>query len=376
MSSRRGQRPRVVPALKLVAGLLSVLMIQACSTGPDLNCRDGRQNPCIPTEVDKPHKKISDYGFFRGAVNELRAIEELVPYDLNTPLFSDYAAKYRLLYVPDGKSVDYTEGKVLEFPVGSVLIKNFFYESEEGQKTTRNLLESRLLLHHEEGWSAETYVWNERQTEAFRKIAGDRKEIDWTDREGIRRKFEYLIPNKNDCKTCHSNNGRLLPLGPRVDNLNKTYSYSDGPENQLRRWKDRGLFAGNPLPGDLPKAPVWNDPSTGAIHERARIYLDINCSSCHSRAGSARHAGLFLSHEEEDPFRVGVCKPPISIGPASGGLKYGIVPCRPEESILLYRMKAVEPGKRMPEIGRTLVHDEAVALIKTWIESMECDSCD
>ena len=376
MSTSRYQGPKVIPAPILVLGLLLVLTVYGCASGPEQNCRRAQQSPCIPVEMDKPHGKLSEYGFFQGKLNELQAIDKLVPYDLSTPLFSDYAQKYRLVYIPDGKSIVYADEGVLEFPIGSVLIKNFFYESFKEQTAARRLLESRLLMRYEGGWTAETYVWNDQQNEAFRKIAGDRKEVERQDANGIQRMFEYLIPTKNDCKTCHSNNGRLLPLGPRADNLNKIYRYSDGPENQLQRWENLGLMIGKPVAGELPTVPVWDDPSTGSTDERARIYLDVNCSSCHSRGGSARHVGLFLSHGEGDPFRRGICKPPISTGPGSGGLRYGIVPCRPEESILLYRMEAVEPEKRMPEIGRTLVHDEAVALIKAWIESMECTSCE
>ena len=42
-----------------------------------------------------------------------------------------------------------------------------------------------------------------------------------------------------------------------------------------------------------------------------------------------------------------------------------------EKSITVYRMNSNEPDVRMPEIGRTLIHDEGVALVREWINSLQ-----
>jgi hypothetical protein len=34
-------------------------------------------------------------------------------------------------------------------------------------------------------------------------------------------------------------------------------------------------------------------------------------------------------------------------------------------------MTSIDPGAMMPELGRSLVHDEGVALIADWISEME-----
>jgi hypothetical protein len=47
------------------------------------------------------------------------------------------------------------------------------------------------------------------------------------------------------------------------------------------------------------------------------------------------------------------------------------VPGHPEQSILVYRMASTEPGVMMPQIGRTLSHKEAVALISDYISSLK-----
>ncbi|MDR8390877.1 hypothetical protein NC796_07000 [Aliifodinibius sp. S!AR15-10] len=100
------------------------------------------------------------------------------------------------------------------------------------------------------------------------------------------------------------------------------------------------------------------------LKENLTVYLN----------GSANNSALYLSLEEQDPFRLGVCKSPVGSGAGSGGLRYSILLCQPGKSILVHRMKSIGPEVCMPDIGRPLVHEEAVALIREWIANMECNS--
>lgn len=331
--------------------------------------------PCIP--VDGFHQRLSEYHLYEGRISEMNPISDIIPYDLNTPLFSDYARKLRMIYVPKKSSVAYREEGLPDYPVGTVLVKNFYYDLDERDPTAgRRIVETRLLIHREKGWQAAPYIWNEEQEEAFLRQTGGRKYILWKDRKGNIRKVDYLIPAKNDCKTCHSRNNTLLPLGPTMANLNKTYPYADGAVNQLERWEQADILRDRPDVRAIPRAPVWDDSSTWTLNERARIYLDVNCGHCHNPAGSANNSGLFLTYGQEDSFRLGICKPPVAAGNGSGGLQFDIFPCRPDLSIMLYRMNSAKPAERMPELGRMLVHEEGVALIREWIESLDCASCE
>jgi hypothetical protein len=49
---------------------------------------------------------------------------------------------------------------------------------------------------------------------------------------------------------------------------------------------------------------------------------------------------------------------------------FSIVPGAPDKSILVYRIESTDPGVMMPEMGRRLVHEEGVSLIREWIQSM------
>jgi hypothetical protein len=145
------------------------------------------------------------------------------------------------------------------------------------------------------------------------------------------------------------------------------FTYADGRRNQLAHWEERGLLKGGPAPA---AAPRWSLESGASPADRARAYLDVQCAHCHSPRGPAASSGLYLGYEEAAPQRLGVCKTPVAAGRGSGGLLYDIVPGRPEESILFYRMISREPDVMMPELGRSLRDDAGLELIRGFIASL------
>ena len=52
-----------------------------------------------------------------------------------------------------------------------------------------------------------------------------------------------------------------------------------------------------------------------------------------------------------------------------GGVR--IVPGRPDDSLLLARMKSSNPYQRIPPLGTRIVDREAVALIELWIKQLQ-----
>ena len=308
--------------------------------------------------ADKPAANISEYGLFADAAAREPAAG-VVKYDLINPLFSDHTEKHRYVFVPEGERVGYNETDVLDFPVGTVLVKSFAY----GER----FLETRLLIHKADGWEALPYVWNETQTEAVYAPVGKRLKIEAGLAASEAPAFTYAVPNKNQCKTCHQNGDAVSPIGPKVRNLNHP-----GPQgvNQISDWTDRGWLEDvSSTPAVMAKA---FDPDA-TISEQARAYLDINCAHCHKATGSASNSGLWLDWEISDPVKLGVGKHPTAAGRGSGNALVVIEPGAPEDSILSYRMASNEAGVAMPELGRALVHAEGVALIEVWISEMESD---
>lgn len=313
-------------------------------------------------------EKLSEYHFFTGDLAQQVPGVGVMPYEINTPLFSDYADKYRFLYLPEGTSLKYSGQEKLDFPTGAILIKTFFYPSE--LKQSRQLLETRLLIKKENSWKALVYVWNESQTDAMLELAGTTVPV-----KMIKEKFptEWVVPNVNQCKGCHSWKGQLEPIGPKVSQLNRETVVEQGiSKNQIQWWKETNKLSG--VPEDLrtlPRMAVWNDALTGNVDQRARAWLDVNCAHCHRKEGPAASSGLFLNIEEMDKTALGIFKSPVAAGKGSGGMRFAIVPGRPKESFLLYRMKSTDPGVMMPELGRQVNHKEAIDLLKEWIQELK-----
>ncbi len=324
---------------------------------------------------------LSAYNFFEGNLSDLQPNQGVFPYDVNAPLFSDYAEKARFVYLPQEKSMVFRDFTAFEFPEGAVIIKNFYYPLDmAAPESGRKIIETRLLLKTESGWKALEYIWNEAQTDAFLEVAGGTQAVAWKDKQGKKTSLEYMIPNLNQCKGCHSYDGQFVPIGITARQLNRNNLTG---QNQLALWTERGWIQGFDTT-KLAATPALTDyrlseadfkrhyPSE--LHEknaRARAYLDSNCAHCHHAHGPANTSGLLLDITQTEPEKLGVNKSPVAAGRGSGSRKYSIVPGKPSESILLFRMENDDPGIRMPEIGRQLAHREGIEIIKNWIRDMK-----
>lgn len=315
-------------------------------------------------------QQLSEYKLFQGRIENLVPAKGVVEYDVNTPLFSDYSSKQRLIKMPEGTSANYEETRTLDFPIGTVIAKTFYYPIDLVDPSKgRRLIETRILKRTDEGWTGLPYVWNSDQTDAELSLTGASVEVQWLHTDGTPRSNTHAVPNMNDCKRCHLNE-TMEPLGPTARNLNRDMQYEHGTENQLTNWTRTGKLVHAPEPDDAPRLAVWDAPSTGTLDQRARAWLEVNCSHCHNPKGPARNSGLHLAADVTDMYHLGVFKTPVAAGKGTGGRSYGIVPGKPDESILLYRLETKDAGALMPEFGRSLVHEEAVSLIREWIESM------
>jgi uncharacterized repeat protein (TIGR03806 family) len=333
---------------------------------------------------------LSDWGMMAVRGNSLELADRVEPYDLNSALFTDYAGKLRTVWMPEGVSARYREGEVFDFPVGTVITKTFYYPVDGDGNVLRGdaglavsdrpetldlsrvrLIETRLLVRRETGWIALPYVWNDDQSEAELMRAGYSETLTLAEADGSVRDIHYLVPNVNQCAGCHATNNTtrdLSPIGPAPRHLNRDFAYAEGPENQIAHFIATGYLTD--APETVPQAAAWDDTNL-PLAERARAYLDINCAHCHNPVGPADTSGLHLNFDAPETANLGLCKPPIAAGPGSGGLRFDIVPGDPENSIFIYRMASTRGDEMMPELGRSLAHDEGVALITAWIESLD-----
>tara|TARA_B100000214_G_scaffold107744_1_gene75918 strand:+ start:1255 stop:2292 length:1038 start_codon:yes stop_codon:yes gene_type:complete len=315
-------------------------------------------------DFSKAPKFLSEFGFFQDMQNQIPA-EDVHPYSLVSPLFSDHTDKLRFVYVPEGQKLGYVKDKVFIFPVGSTLIKTFAYLNKNGP-LEQQLLETRLLINTNEGWKAISYVWNEEQTDAKRAIAGATIPTTFIDSHGNLVGVRYRAPNQNQCKECHQVNKVMTPIGPKARNMDKDLNYQSGEMNQLLYWAALGW-----IDQKLDSTPISSYADVNAsLNDRARAYLDINCGHCHIPGGSADTTGLYLNFIEDSQEKLGIYKKPVAAGRASGNLKYSIVPGHADDSIMLFRMESLDPGIMMPESGRALADEAGIKLIRDWINKL------
>ena len=357
----------------MIAAIFGVLIV-ACSA---------ERAPTPAFHESKAPQSLSEWGMVYARDGALIVNDGVTPYDIATPLFSDYALKLRTIWLPNGEAAIYHDRDAFDFPVGTVVTKTFFYLKAGdllavGDAPTLSdkwipldayrIIETRLLVRQEDGWAAYPYVWNDEQTDATLKRTGAILPV--TLARGERKdEFSYLIPDQNQCAACHATNTEtkaIKPIGLKARHLNKPSAYSPG-FNQLDHWIASDLLT-TPSIADAPANAIWADEGA-AIEARARAYLDINCSHCHNPEGAADTSGLNLEPDASGAA-LGLCKPPIAAGGGTGGRAFGIVPGEPDSSITLFRMETMDPAAMMPELGRALAHEEGVALIRDWITRM------
>lgn len=343
--------------------------------------------------ADGQPERLAEWNVLYVADGRLRLNARVLPYDLDSALFTDYAHKLRTVWMPAGSAARYQPDGALDFPVGTIISKTFYYPRGDDGTVLRSadtgaepdggltldrvrLVETRLLVRRASGWLALPYVWNDAQTEARLMRTGDLVPLTLAGADGRRQQLDYLVPDENQCAGCHGTDLRsrqISPIGPKARHLNHDFAYASGKANQLRHWQALGQLVDVPV-GTLPRNVAWNDPQA-PLDARARAYLDINCGHCHSDKGAARTSGMWLDANTHDPLRIGRCKLPIAAGQGTGNRAWDIVPGAPDDSILTYRMESTDPGVMMPELGRALVHEEGVALIRQWIAAMAAQDC-
>ncbi|WP_233353655.1 SO2930 family diheme c-type cytochrome [Hellea balneolensis] len=334
---------------------------------------------------------LSEWGILSAKNGQLDLGEGVLPYSLNTPLFTDYAHKLRTIWMPGGMAAQYQQDDILSFPVGTVISKTFYYPAGEGdlvfkkkdiqpvtslaglELSKNRLIETRLLVRREAGWEPLSYVWNDEETEAKLTRIGDIVKLTLSD-DGALTPFNYAVPNMNQCAGCHAPNNTtrvISPIGPKARHLNGDYAYAEGAMNQLDKWIDLAYLDKAPI--KRPRSAVWDNVDV-PLEGRVRAYLDINCAHCHNPVGPADTSGLHLNPDNQSAPHLGICKNAVAAGSGTGGRKYDIHPGKPQDSIMLYRMETRDPGAMMPELGRSLTHHEGAKLLESWIAELD-SSC-
>lgn len=353
----------------------------ASSTGGTAGASEGSASgpttgdPCAgttrcPSAEAWPLPKLSDYDFFVQPMKDGAPKDGVVPYTVAAPLWSDAAGKGRYIVLPEGGAIGFTDGEDWSFPDGTVIIKSFFFDHDRRDpEAGARIIETRLLYREAGTWRSVTYLWDEAETEATLLKIGKRVDVSFIDEQGAPQTEEYIVPNLDQCSSCHERDDQTELLGVITHQLNMDIEVDGQTVNQLEWLADQGLFSATlPEVQALPRLvdPFGDEP----LELRARSYLHANCSHCHRLDAAAGKSGLVFLAWEDEPGKFGVCKVPAAAGPGTGGHPYDIVPGHPETSIMVFRMNSLDPEIKMPELPNRVIDAKGVALIEAWIAGM------
>jgi hypothetical protein len=380
-------------------------------------------NCAPPVDIRCPYPKLSQTGCidatpFSDSKIPIKMASAVVPYEVNSPLWSDGALKTRGMRLPTGAKIHVkdcatnpTECKVLDpntlqccapvaddgkwvFPAGTVMVKNFMFP-DASRPSGYKLVETRLLVRMDHvvllqgvktEWVGYGYQWDDAQTDAT--IVGSL--VDGSD-IGVSAMFNvkpsagaatqsitWDYPSRNDCITCH------MPITPATT---PTSGYTLGLEtiqmnrtatgdtmNQIDKLAALSLF--ETVPGKPYKAALvapYPPPPAATLDERARSYLHANCAFCHRPDG--KWSGFDVR------FDVPLKSTAICNGvPGKGDLGVAgatlLTPKNPMSSLMWLRMHAPAGNAmtggtgRMPAIGSSVVDTQGTDLISQWISSI------
>ena len=346
---------------------ITISLYFSCTDNDDQGYSD--VSPVVVDLSAVPFEKLSDYHFFSGELKNQIPSTDVIPYEPISSLFTDYAHKKRFVWIPKGAKATYNgDDNILELPVGSAIIKTFYYDNVQPSNTTK-IIETRIMIRKEGGWIFADYVWNDDQTEAYMDLNSSVRNI------------EYRIPNEAQCIVCHKTKSYInnvytqtnIPIGIKPQNLNKPYNYGSETVNQLTKWIQLGILENNfNLPTEENTTVNYNDVSK-PLEKRVRSYFDINCAHCHTENGHCDYRPMRFSFSETNNnlTNMGVCVDSQDMQDFASELNKIVTPRRVNQSMLYHRVNTVDETYRMPLHGRTIIHTEGVTLIEEWINSLD-----
>jgi uncharacterized repeat protein (TIGR03806 family) len=304
--------------------------------------------------------KLSDTGAFSNLAT-LQPQPGIVPFDVNTPFWSDYALKRRWFSVPSlSQFIGFNASGNWSFPNGTVWIKHFDLELTNGVASSARRTETRFLVKNAGGVYGLTYRWNAAQTDAT--LVGENG-LDETfqirDGGGVRNQV-WHYPSRTECFTCHSPVGGFA-LAFNTCQLNR--NQNGGTTNQILALSQMGYFSSPVTSVNGLPAYAHATNATASLEHRVRSYLGANCLHCHQPGGTGR--GSWDARLTTPLAQTGLLNGPLidTFGnPANKVIKPGSI----DESMIFLRISQLG-ARHMPPLGTTELDQEAIGLLAEWI---------
>lgn len=319
-----------------------------------------------PTADGNIPKLLSETGAFKDTPH-LVPSDALIPYDLIIPFWSDGAQKLRWIAVPKGKIEVGPDGEWV-FPAGTVFVKTFELPVDARDPKLKRRLETRLLMVQGGGLVyGVVYRWRPDLSDADLLPDSLTESVPIANAAGETHSQTWYYPSRKNCITCHTKlSGGVL--GVKARELNHDFAYPSGvTDNEIREWNHLGLFEPALQEADINNGPkvAAPDDTTRSLEDRARSYLDANCSQCHRPGGTV--AG-FDARYTTPLERQGLVNGAVLLDQGIDHPRI-IAPHDIWRSIAFMRIDTVG-DIRMPPIDRETIDERGVALMREWIDSM------
>jgi glucose/arabinose dehydrogenase len=355
--------------------------------------------PAATEPVTPFPRKLSETGLFQSVAGHIPH-PGLIPYTVNSPLWSDGTHKERFIgLVGADARIDASPGRGWNFPNGTVLVKSFALETRVGDPASRRWIETRLMSRQDNEWVGYSYMWNDAQTDA--ELVGS---------AGLDRDYaittaatntsaattrtttgtttgtntiattaanasapagqtqRWHFPSRAECMVCHSRAANYT-LGLSTSQMNRDHAYGDVTMNQLEALEAWGLLK-DKLSKPAAELPRLTDPrdTKASLELRARSYLHANCAFCHVEAGGGNAQFQIEHHVAADQLKL-IDERPVhhTYGISDARL---IAPGEPDRSVLFRRVSQRGAGQ-MPPLSSNLVDPDAVQLLRDWIADMK-----
>lgn len=364
--------PVVTPIASVPDGSFSLTTFGLDQSQELLFGEAGSQKPIyklvpVGTSAPPPPALLSQTGAFSNLTN-LTVSSGLIPYEINSPLWSDHASKFRWMAVPTNSTITYSDTGNWTFPIGTVLVKHFDLPVNDTNPAITKRLETRFLTRSTNGtWLGYTYKWRADNSDAD-LLPGSLNETNLITTATGTRTQVWSYPSRADCLSCHNANAGAV-LGPRTSQFNRDNSYpSTGlTDNQLRALNHVGLFNTNLNEAAIPGLPALASvTNTNASPElRVRSYLQANCAHCHQPNGAR---GFFDAR-----FSTPLAQQNLIGGPVDNNLgiigAHVVAPMSTNKSILFVRDAALG-ANQMPPLAKNVVDTNYINVLAEWINTL------
>lgn len=341
----------------LLAASVAALYLAGCPSAPT-------PEPAVPSRATLPPRPDAvtcapfDGEFAAtladtGCLPDGAAAPDLVPYTVRSPLWTDGALKRRWLTVPPGETIGFSPSGAWDFPIGSLLIKQFLATPDEP-------IETRFMRWDGADWQFATY----------RHDGGDAvllTDSAWGEVTLGGEPVPWYFPGVDGCATCHLGGA----LGPVAAQLDTEYDYDGAVRSQLEEMARVGLLD-TPSP-QAAQPLVRPEDAAAPLQDRARSWLHANCAHCHRPDGwTPPEMTMDLRYTTPLPD-ARLCGEPVQFDQAPDAGAYRLAPGDSGDSAIWGRI--VDSMTPMPPVGTLVLDPLAEDTVRAWIDSApDCQS--